>query len=283
MARISMSIKLLWRHRSARYGMVIVLTFFLVALLAPWVAPHDPYAGNLPNRLKPPSEAHWVGTDELGRDVFSRIIFGSRISLQVGVIAVSYSMIGGGILGLLAGYWRGWPDSIIMRFMDVLLAFPSLLLALIFMAMLKPSLSNAMIAIGIASMPVFARVVRGQVLTLVERDFIEGARALGNNSVRIIFAHILPNALAPIIVLATLRVGTAILTEASLSYLGLGVPPPTASWGGLVASGQTILITAPWLSLVPGCIIFITVLGFNLLGDGVRDLMDPKLSGRRSS
>ena len=272
----------IWLRKSAAIGLIVVLLIVLVALLAPLIAPEDPNRQDLMGRLQSPNWQHWLGTDSFGRDQLSRLIFGARISLMVGVVAVALAAFLGGVIGLLGGYYGGGIDNVLMRLIDVLMAFPTLLLAIVFLAMLGErlgGLSNIMVAVGVASTPHFARLVRGQVLSLKEQDFVEAARALGGSAGRLMVRHILVNSLSPVIVFATLRVATVILTEASLSFLGLGVPPPTPTWGGMVAEGTRFLQRAPWLSLIPGVAIMVTVLAFNLFGDGLRDALDPKLRG----
>lgn len=271
-------VKRLCGHKSALVGLIIILTVLLVAIIAPLISPHDPYSSALTRRLLPPDPVHRFGTDTLGRDILSRCIYGTRVSLQVGVISVSLSLTIGGMLGLLAGFWGGILDSIIMRVMDALLSFPAILLALMMVAALGPSLVNAMIAIGISSIPTFARLMRGQVLGILSVDYVVSARALGASNFWIMTRHILPNVISPLIVLATLRLATAIIIESSLSFLGLGVQPPTASWGSMVADGRKYILTEPWISLIPGLLIMVTVIGFNLLGDGMRDVLDPRLN-----
>jgi peptide/nickel transport system permease protein len=271
-------IRRLLRQKTAVLGLALIFAVFGMALLAPFLAPYDPYSTNIENRLQRPNNEHRWGTDVLGRDIMSRVIYGSRVSLQVGVIAVGISLVLGCTLGILAGFFGRWVDVLVMRLMDILLSLPSLLLALGLIAVLGPSLTNAMIAIGIASTPHFARIVRGQVLSVLALEYVEAGRAMGGRPLWIIRKHILPNVLAPVVVLASLRVATAILVEASLSFLGLGVQPPTASWGSMVAEGRRFLLTAPWVSLTPGVAIMLTVLGFNIAGDGLRDAMDPKLN-----
>ena len=275
--RVRNSIRLLLRQRNAVVGGVIIAIFLFLALTAGVISPHSPYQTNARNRLAPPSSEHWFGTDSLGRDILSRVIYGSRISLQVGVIAVSFAVVVGVTAGLVAGTMGGGIDSLIMRLVDVLLSFPGLLLALVMIAILGPGLTNAMIAIGIGSSPVFARVTRGQVLSIIELEYVESARALGARGFRVVTRHILPNVLSPIIVLATMRVATAIMTEASLSFLGLGASPPAASWGGMISEGRRHLLDYPWVPIIPGVMVLVTVLGFNLFGDGLRDALDPRI------
>lgn len=265
------------RTRTAGIGAGIVGLVILAALLAPLIAPHDPTQQDTRSLLQGPSTAHPLGTDELGRDTLSRAIYGAQVSLQVGVIAVGISLLVGGGLGLLAGYLRGMTDAVIMRVMDGLLAFPTLVLALAITAMLGPSLSNAMIAIGVTGVPLFARLVRGQVLAVRGLDYIQAARSLGAEHSRIMVRHILPNILAPIVVQASLNMPAAILAEAGLSFLGLGIQPPTPSWGAMLNTAKGYLQRSAWTAIVPGTAIFVAVLGFNFLGDAIRDALDPRL------
>ncbi len=270
-------LKAFWQNRMAAFGLLIVLAIIFCGILAPWLAPHDPMKVDLRNRLAPPGGDHFLGTDGFGRDVMSRIIWGTRVSLQVGIVAVSVSSLLGIVLGLFSGYYGGWIDSLIMRLVDIMLSFPTILLALAIMAALGSSLTNVMIAVGITLAPRFARLVRGSVLTVRELDYIHAARALGMRDMRIIFLHIFPNVTAPIIIMATVNVAYAILAEASLSFLGLGVRPPTPTWGAIISDGRSFLDIAPWISLFSGFVIMIAVLGFNLFGDGLRDALDPTL------
>lgn len=258
-------------------GLGIVMIMSLIALLAPWLAPYDPATLHLDHILAPPSSTFLLGTDALGRDVFSRLLFGARVSLWVGFVSVSISVLIGLTLGLLAGYFGGWTDELIMRGVDVMLCFPSFFLILAVIAFLEPSLTNIMIVIGLTSWMSVARLVRAETLSLRERDFIAAASLAGAGSVRIILMHILPNALAPVLVSATLGIAGAILVESSLSFLGLGVQPPFPSWGNMLMEGKDVLEIAPWLSLYPGLAILITVLGYNLLGESLRDILDPRL------
>lgn len=272
----------IWRRRSAAVGLVVIAIVVVGAVGAPLLAPYDPNRQSLRERLQPPSETHLLGTDALGRDQLSRLLYGARISLMVGVVATAIAGVFGGLLGLVAGYYGGFLDNLLMRFIDILMAFPMLLLAIVFLAMLGErfgGLFNIMVAVGIASMPHFARLIRGQVLAIREVDYVEAARALGSSAARLMGRHILLNSLSPLIVFATLRVATVILTEAGLSFLGLGVQAPTATWGGMIADGTRYLQRAPWMSLVPGIAIVVTVLAFNLFGDGLRDALDPRLKG----
>jgi peptide/nickel transport system permease protein len=265
------------RNHIGMAGAVIVVGCILVAALAPYIAPHPPDQVQARLRLLAPSERFLLGTDEFGRDLLSRLIFGSRISLQVGVISVGLALACGTALGLAAGFYGGMTDHVIMRVMDVLFAFPAILLAIGIMAMLGASITNAMIAIGIVYAPSFARLSRASVLSLKEEEFVEAARALGMSSARVVLRHIAPNLLAPVIVQTTFSLSAAILTEASLSFLGLGTPPPAPSWGGMLSASRRYVELSPWPAIFPGLAIMIVVLGFNLLGDGLRDVLDPKL------
>jgi peptide/nickel transport system permease protein len=261
----------------ARVGGAIVLAVLLAALLAIVWSPYSPTQQDIRNLLKPPSLAHPLGTDELGRDTLTRAMFGAQASLEVGIIAVGISLFVGSALGLVAGYLRGLTDAVIMRIMDGLLALPTLVLALAITAMLGPSLNNAMLAIGVTGVPIFARLVRGQVLSVRELEYIQAARSLGAGDLRMMLKHVLPNVLAPIVVQASLAMPTAILAEAGLSFLGLGVQPPTPSWGAMLNTAKGYLQQDAWLAIAPGVAIFVTVLGFNFLGDAVRDALDPRL------
>jgi len=265
------------RNRAAMAGAGIVAVFVLLALLAPVLVPFSPVQGDFGDRLQAPSRTHWLGTDELGRDVLSRIIFGARVSLQIQVVAVMLALVVGVTLGAVGGYLGGRMDNLIMRCMDVLLAFPSIFLALGIIAALGTGLVNLMIAAGISSIPAFARIVRGSVLSLKEREFVEAARALGGGGARILLRHLLPNCLAPVIVQATLRMATVLLTASGLSFLGLGVQPPTPEWGAMLSNARSYLIVAPHVATIPGLAIMVVVFGFNLFGDGLRDTLDPRL------
>jgi peptide/nickel transport system permease protein len=265
------------RNRAAIVGAAIVALFVFVAGLAPLLIPFNPIQGNLGDRLQPPSSAHWLGTDELGRDILSRILFGARISLEIQIVAVLLALVIGVILGAVGGYLGGYVDNLIMRAMDVLLAFPSIFLALAIIAALGTGLFNLMLAAGIASVPQFARIVRASILSLKEREFVEAALALGSGSNRIMFRHLLPNCLAPIIVQSTLRMATVLLTASGLSFLGLGVQPPTPEWGAMLSNARSYLIVAPHVATIPGLAIMVVVVGFNLFGDGLRDTLDPRL------
>ena len=265
------------RNRAAVAGAGIVAVFVFLAVLAPILVPFNPVQGNLDDRLQPPGATHWLGTDELGRDLFSRILFGARVSLQIQIVAVVLALIVGLALGSVGGYLGGHVDNVIMRAMDFLLAFPGIFLALGIIAALGPGLLNLMLAAGISSVPQFARIVRASILSLKEREFVEAALALGSGSNRIMFRHLLPNCLAPIIVQSTLRMATVLLTASGLSFLGLGVQPPTPEWGAMLSNARSYLIVAPHVATIPGVAIMIVVVGFNLFGDGLRDTLDPRL------
>jgi peptide/nickel transport system permease protein len=258
-------------------GGFIVILLFIVALFAPFISPYDPGQINITLVLQEPTAGHIFGTDALGRDVFSRMVWGSRISLLVGFVAMGIATLIGIFLGALAGYYGRWVDSLIMRFVDIMLCFPTFFLILAVIALLEPNIWNIMIIIGVTGWMGVARLVRAEFLTLKERDFIVAEKALGAKDFRIIFRHILPNAMAPILVSATLGVAGAILTESALSFLGIGVQPPTPSWGNILTAGKDNIEIAWWLSLYPGLAILITVLGYNLLGEGIRDAIDPRL------
>ena len=258
-------------------GCLVVLALFAVSLLAPWIAPYDPNAIDLTQVLAGPSAAHPFGTDQLGRDVLSRMIWGARISLKVGFVATGIAILIGAILGAVSGYYGRWVDAVIMRFVDVMLCFPTFFLILAVIAILEPSIWNIMIVIGLTSWTGITRLVRADFISLKERDFVLAARVIGAGDLRIIFIHILPNAMASILVAATLGVAGAILTESALSFLGIGVQPPTPSWGNILTAGKDNIDIAWWLSFYPGLAILITVLGYNLLGEGIRDSLDPRL------
>lgn len=268
--------RLLLQRKSALAGAVIMLLFTLIALLAPWISPHDPLKQDLNLVLQAPSATHLFGTDDFGRDILSRVIWGSRISLTVGLIAVGIGLIVGTTLGAIAGYKGGWLDYLILGVADTVWAFPEILLAIALVAILRPGLGSAMIALGIVTWPQYARVARGQFMALRNQDFVVAAKSLGARDLRLIWTHILPNALSPLIVLATMGMAGAILVEASLSFLGLGAQPPQPSWGAMLSAGRTFIYQAPWLTFIPGGAIMLTVLGFNLLGDALRDLLDPR-------
>jgi len=265
------------RTPSGLVGGAIVAAFVILAAMAPWAAPYDPVATDFGDVLSPPSARHLFGTDDIGRDILSRIIYGSRISLEAGLFTVAVALVVGLPLGLAAGFFGGRVDDLIMRAIEVILSFPTLVLALGITAILGPKLVHALFAIGVVFVPHFARLIRAQVLSVKENDYVTAATALGARDVRVVARHILPNCLAPLFVQSTYSVSFAILTEAALSFLGLGTQPPTPSWGIMLASGRGYLEQAPWLGAFPGAAIFITVLGFNLLGDGLRDALDPRL------
>jgi peptide/nickel transport system permease protein len=265
------------RNKLAISGLVLVGGLFLVSIFAYWLAPYDPSFIDLKEMLMPPSPHHWLGTDPLGRDVLSRIIFGSQVSLKVGFVAVGLATLIGLIVGATAGYYGGWVDLVLMRFVDLMLCFPSFFLILAVIALLEPSIWNIMVVIGATSWMGVARLVRAEILSLKEREFVTAARALGASDVRLILRHLLPNSLAPVMVSATLGVAGAILTESALSFLGLGVQPPTPSWGNMLTAGKDNIEIAWWLSVFPGLAILITVMSYNLLGEGIREAIDPRL------
>ena len=260
-------------------GAVIILVLILVAIFAPLLAPYDPDKLDLANALSQPSKVYLLGTDELGRDILSRVIYGSRISLLVGIVAVTVAGIVGMVLGLIAGYFRGWTNIIIMRCIDSLLALPPLVLILAIAAVLGGGLLNILIAIAIGMMPVYCRLMCGQVLTIKESDFVTAAYVIGASDLRIMFRHLLPNSLPPLLILITVNLGVAILMEAALSFIGIGINPPTATWGSMVASGYKYLLTNSIISFAPGVAILLVVLAFNMVGDGLRDALDPRLRG----
>ena len=264
------------RRKGAIVALVVLLVIVTLAIFAPYLAPHDPIKQGWSSVRKAPSVIHWFGTDEVGRDLFSRIVYGARASLSAGVISVTIAMVVGVPLGLFAGYRGGWIDATISRFTDAMLACPFLILAIAMAAFLGPSLSNAMIAIGITATPLFIRLTRGQVISVKVEDYVEAARAVGNSPLRIAVRHIMPNILPQLLVQATLTIATAIIAEAALSFLGLGQQPPAPSWGSMLNSAQRFLSNAPWMAIFPGLAIFVTVLSFNLLGDGLRDALDPR-------
>jgi len=266
------------RNRSAVVGGAIVLFFVIAAIVAPYVAPFDPVKPSFTSIRKPPSAMFWFGTDELGRDMFSRMLWGARASLMAGVVSVAIAIVLGVPFGLVAGYFGRWTDAVISRATDAMLAIPFLILAIALAAFLGPSLTNAMIAIGLSAMPIFVRLTRAQVLTVKAEDYVEGARAIGLPDLWILLRYVLPNVLPPILVQATLTIAAAIIAEASLSFLGLGQQPPNPSWGSMLNTAKNFMDQAPWMSIFPGTAIFLIVLGFNLLGDGLRDALDPRES-----
>lgn len=265
------------KNRLGMTGAVIILLFVLMAIFADWIAPYSYKAQNLDIRLMPPSADHWFGTDAFGRDVFSRIVYGARISLWVGVTSVLGSIIVGSVLGILAGFYGKWVDTVISRLFDIILAFPSILLAIGIVAVLGPSLNNALIAIATINIPRFGRVMRSKVLSLKEEEYVTAARSIGMKDSRILFYHILPNSLAPVMVQATLGIATAILDAAALGFLGLGAQPPRPEWGTMLSESFQYIQQAPWTVVFPGLAIMLAVLGFNLLGDGLRDAFDPRM------
>jgi peptide/nickel transport system permease protein len=264
------------RRKSAMFGLAVVLGFVVLAVFAAWIAPQDPIATSWGAIRKAPSAEHWFGTDEIGRDVLSRVIWGSQASLLAGLVSVSISLAIGVPLGLLAGFVGGFVDGLISRLTDAFLACPFLILAIALAAFLGPSLTNAMIAIGISATPVFVRLTRAQVLNVKVEDYIEAARALGASPLRVVLRHVLPNAVAPLVVQSTLAIASAVIAEASLSFLGLGQQPPAPSWGSMLNTAKNYVDNAPWMAIWPGASIFLLVLSFNLLGDGLRDALDPK-------
>mgnify|MGYP006296014231 CR=1 FL=1 len=267
----------LMKSRIGVLGIVFIGILVLVAIFAPVIAPHDPLEQNILKRYQAPSSEHLLGTDEMGRDILSRIIYGSRISLQVGLFSIGIALVTGVFLGLIAGYYGGVLDMVIMRIMDIMLAFPAILLAIAIVAILGPQLRNAMLAIGVINIPRFARIIRSSTISIKESEYIAAARMMGANDFRIIFHHLLPNAMAPLIVQTTLSIATAILEAAALSFLGLGAQPPTPEWGAMLSDARSSLQRAPWVATFPGLAIIFGVLGFNLMGDGLRDALDPKM------
>ncbi|BDG34546.1 nickel transporter permease [Saccharococcus caldoxylosilyticus] len=265
------------KNKIALIGLGIVVFFILLAIFAPLLAPYDFKDQNLAERLQPPSSKHLFGTDDFGRDIFSRVIYGARISLWVGFFSVLGSVIAGSLLGIIAGYYGRWIDGIISRLFDIMLAFPSILLAIGIVAVLGPSLQNALIAIAVINIPNFGRLIRSRVLSIKQEEYIMAAKAIGMSDTRILFHHILPNSMAPIIVQGTLAIATAIIEAAALGFLGLGAQPPNPEWGKMLADSKDFLTQAPWTMIFPGLAIMLTVLGFNLMGDGLRDALDPRM------
>jgi peptide/nickel transport system permease protein len=266
-----------YKNRLAIAGLGIVVLFIFIAIIAPWIAPYSYKEQILTERMQPPSSKHWFGTDDFGRDIFTRILYGARISLWVGFFSVLGSVVIGTLLGIVAGYYGRWVDAIISRIFDIMLAFPSILLAIAVVSILGPSLQNALIAIAVINIPNFGRLVRSRVLSVKQEEFIMAARAVGMKDTRILFHHILPNSISPVIVQATLAIATAIIEAAALGFLGLGAQPPSPEWGKMLADSKQYLVQAPWTLLFPGIAIMLTVLGFNLMGDGLRDALDPKM------
>lgn len=271
--------RMLKKNKMALLGLVILCILVLLALFADVIANYDTVVikQNLGSRLQGPSASHWLGTDEFGRDIFARLIHGARVSLKVGIIAVGISIVCGGTLGALAGYYGGKLDNIIMRIMDIFLAVPSILLAIAIVSALGPSIINLMVAISVSNIPRYARIVRASVLSIRDQEFVEAAKAIGASNARIIFRHIIPNSLAPVIVQGTLGVASAILSTAGLSFIGLGIQPPAPEWGSMLSGGRQYLRYAWWVTTFPGVAIMITILSLNLLGDGLRDALDPRL------
>ena len=266
----------LLRRRGALIGLAVVLGFIAMAVFAPWIAGQDPIATDWGAIRKAPGAAHWFGTDEIGRDVLSRVIWGTRASLLAGVVSVSISLMLGIPIGLAAGFLGGWVDALVSRITDAFLACPFLILAIALAAFLGPSLVNAMIAIGVSATPIFVRLTRAQVINVRVEDYIEAARSVGNPPLRIALRHVLPNITAPLMVQATIAIASAVIAEASLSFLGLGQQPPAPSWGSMLNTAKNYIDNAPWMAIWPGLAIFLLVLSFNLLGDGLRDALDPK-------
>jgi peptide/nickel transport system permease protein len=266
-----------YKNKLAVIGMAIVLFFIVLAVIAPWVAPYGFKEQVLADRMQAPSSKHWFGTDDFGRDIFSRILYGARISLWVGFFSVLGSVVAGTFLGIVAGYYGRWVDGIISRVFDIMLAFPSILLAIAVVSILGPSLQNALIAIAVINVPNFGRLVRSRVLSVKQEEYIMSARAIGMKDSRILFRHILPNSISPVIVQATLAIATAIIEAAALGFLGLGAQPPEPEWGKMLADSKNYITQAPWTLFFPGIAIMLTVLGFNLMGDGLRDVLDPKM------
>ncbi len=267
----------LTKNKAAVIGGIVIIFYILMMVFAPFIAPYDPFDISLEDKLTPPSFEHWMGTDDKGRDIFSRILYGSRLSIGVGFTSVLFGAFFGITLGLLAGYYGKWIDTIISRILDVMLAFPGILLALAIISALGPSLINVTIAVGVFSIPLFARIVRGSTMEVKQLEYIDAIRTLGANDFTIIFVHILPNILSPIIVQGSMRLATAILSAAGLSFLGLGAQPPSPEWGAMLSSGRDFIFSAPYMAVFPGLMISILVLGFNLFGDGLRDALDPRM------
>ncbi len=277
-SNLRLTLRRLARSPGAVLGALIVLIFLIISVGAPWLAPHNIDQANFAQARQPPSATHWLGADELGRDLFSRLLYGARLSLAVGLIAVGIGVLVGAPLGLIAGYAGGRVDQLIMRLMDVMLAFPSILLAILMVAAFGPSLNNAMIAIGVVSIPIYARLMRGSTLAVKEELYVTAGQAIGARHARILFYHVLPNTLAPIVVQSTLQIAVAIQASAALGFLGLGAPPDVAEWGNMLQKGRTYILSAPHIVIFPGLAIMLVVLGFNLMGDGLRDALDPRMA-----
>ena len=267
----------LWRNKSFKLGFPLVLFFILLGIFAPILATHNPVKGNLSEALQPPSRNHWFGTDQLGRDIYSRVIYGSRISLIVATAGILLAVAAGVLYGSISGYIGGYVDETLMRIVDILLAFPDILLAILVAAIVGPGLTNVIIAIGTYNFPQFARIARGAVLAVKDQEYVEAAEAVGEPGTSILFRYILPNSMYPIVVHGTLRTGASILTAAALSFLGLGVQPPTPEWGAMINEAMKYLDVAPQMWVFPGIFLIITVLGFNLMGDGLNDVLNPKI------
>jgi len=267
----------LWRNKSFKLGFPLVLFFVLLGIFAPILATHNPVKGNLSEALQPPSRNHWFGTDQLGRDIYSRVIYGSRISLIVATAGILLAVVAGVLYGSISGYIGGYVDETLMRIVDILLAFPDILLAILVAAIVGPGLTNVIIAIGTYNFPQFARIARGAVLAVKDQEYVEAAEAVGEPGTSILFRYILPNSMYPIVVHGTLRTGASILTAAALSFLGLGVQPPTPEWGAMINEAMKYLDVAPQMWVFPGIFLIITVLGFNLMGDGLNDVLNPKI------
>ena len=262
------------------FGITMIIVFLIIAVTAPWLAPYDPLEQNLGATLQPPSRTHLLGTDDLGRDQLSRLIYGSRISLLVGIVVVTIAGVIGMVMGLVAGYFGGWTNTIIMRITDTLMSLPPIVLMLALSAVLGGGLRSILISVGVVLAPTYCRLMCGQILTLKESDFITACHIIGANDLRIMVRHLLPNAFPPLLVLVTINLGTAVMFEATLSFLGIGITPPTAAWGSMVMSGYRFLLKNPILSFAPGLAIMLLVLGFNMVGDGLRDALDPRLKGK---
>lgn len=275
-SRYELMVRRLVANRLALIGAFIIITLIVAAIVGPWLVPDDPTTMDLDKQFLPPSRDHLLGTDDFGRDILSRIVSGAQLSLQVGIISVGIGAIAGSLVGLVSGYFGGWVDMLSQRMMEIMLAFPGLLLALAIVAVLGPSLANVMIAVGIGTVPAYSRLMRGQVLSLKKKEYVESAKASGARSVRIIFRHILPNTLSPLIVLSSLGIAGAILTGAALSFIGMGAQPPSPEWGAMLSSGREYLRHEWWIATFPGLALAITAFGFNLLGDGLRDAFDPR-------
>jgi peptide/nickel transport system permease protein len=272
-------VRVFLKRKLALFGLVIIAAFLITAAFAPFIAPYDPYKNKLQDSLLQPSPAHLLGTDSLGRDILSRIIYGTRTALMVGVVSLLIASLLGISLGLIAGYFGGWSYLIIMRFIDSLMSFPMILLALVLAALLGGGLRNVMIAIGISLMSVYARLMCAQVLTIKQNDYIAALKSVGASNSRIMLRHLFPNCFPPLIVQITMQMGSAILAEAGLSFLGIGIAPPGAAWGAMVSNGNNFLLTHPWISIAPGVAIMLVVFSFNMVGDGLRDALDPRLRG----